>query len=175
MSTQPVVAPKAAGTEDFMPLHGIDHVELYVGNAVQSAYFYVHALGFRDHAPGDRRLRPVHPVVVVAEDADRRHPPVRQVSEHAPKLLVLRLATRLPMSQEVTRDDDDVRVARRGLRDPRPAGRRRRGLDAVPPRRLRSGRRGLPAQPGRLGRIREAPADDLVEAQVAHRVLGAAA
>ena len=33
-----------------MPLHGIDHVELYVGNALQSAYFYVHALGFREVA-----------------------------------------------------------------------------------------------------------------------------
>src|SRR5215208_6487455 len=33
-----------------MPLHGIDHVELYVGNAVQSAFFYVHALGFREVA-----------------------------------------------------------------------------------------------------------------------------
>src|ERR687894_41329 len=50
VSTQPVVAPKAADHEDFMPLHGIDHVELYVGNAVQSAYFYVHALGFREVA-----------------------------------------------------------------------------------------------------------------------------
>jgi 4-hydroxyphenylpyruvate dioxygenase len=50
VSTQPVVAPKPAGTEDFMPLHGIDHVELFVGNAVQSAYFYVHALGFREVA-----------------------------------------------------------------------------------------------------------------------------
>ena len=50
MSTQPVVAPKAAGTEDFMPLHGIDHVELYVGNARQAAFYYVHALGFREVA-----------------------------------------------------------------------------------------------------------------------------
>src|SRR3954469_15503287 len=50
VSTQPVVAPKSAGHEDFMPLHGIDHVELYVGNAVQSAYFYVHALGFKEVA-----------------------------------------------------------------------------------------------------------------------------
>ena len=33
-----------------MPLHGIDHVELYVGNALQSAYFYIHALGFREVA-----------------------------------------------------------------------------------------------------------------------------
>ena len=50
MSTQPVVAPDAQGRDDFMPLHGIDHVELYVGNALQSAFFYVHALGFREVA-----------------------------------------------------------------------------------------------------------------------------
>jgi 4-hydroxyphenylpyruvate dioxygenase len=50
VSTQPVVAPSPSGSEDFMPLHGIDHVELYVGNALQSAFFYVHALGFREIA-----------------------------------------------------------------------------------------------------------------------------
>ncbi len=50
MSTQPVVAPDAQGRDDFMPLHGIDHVELYVGNALQSAFFYVHALGFKEVA-----------------------------------------------------------------------------------------------------------------------------
>src|SRR3954465_401947 len=33
--------------QDFMPLLGWDHVELWVGNAKQSAYFYEHALGFR--------------------------------------------------------------------------------------------------------------------------------
>jgi 4-hydroxyphenylpyruvate dioxygenase len=32
--------------EDFMPLLGWDHLELWVGNAKQSAYFYEHALGF---------------------------------------------------------------------------------------------------------------------------------
>jgi 4-hydroxyphenylpyruvate dioxygenase len=31
---------------DFMPLDGWDHVELWVGNAKQAAYFYKHALGF---------------------------------------------------------------------------------------------------------------------------------
>ncbi len=30
-----------------MPLNGIDHVELYVGNAAQSAHFYEHGFGFR--------------------------------------------------------------------------------------------------------------------------------
>jgi 4-hydroxyphenylpyruvate dioxygenase len=36
--------------DDPMPLHGIDHVELYVGNAGQAAYFYRHALGFHEIA-----------------------------------------------------------------------------------------------------------------------------
>jgi 4-hydroxyphenylpyruvate dioxygenase len=31
---------------DFMPLEGWDHVELWVGNAKQAAYFYEHAFGF---------------------------------------------------------------------------------------------------------------------------------
>src|SRR5437868_15520813 len=31
---------------DFMPLDGWDHVELWVGNAKQAAYFYERAFGF---------------------------------------------------------------------------------------------------------------------------------
>jgi len=50
MSTQPVVDPGRAPATDFMPLHGIDHVELWVGNAAQAAYFYTRALGFREVA-----------------------------------------------------------------------------------------------------------------------------
>ena len=42
-TTQPL--PDQAA--DFMPLNGIDHVEMFVGNAAQSAYFYEHAFGFR--------------------------------------------------------------------------------------------------------------------------------
>jgi 4-hydroxyphenylpyruvate dioxygenase len=49
VSTQPVVAP-GAHAGDFMPLHGIDHIELWVGNAQQAAYFYTHAYGFREVA-----------------------------------------------------------------------------------------------------------------------------
>ncbi len=48
MSTQPVVAPHAA--KDFMPLHGIDHVELWVGNAKQAAHYYTRAFGFQEIA-----------------------------------------------------------------------------------------------------------------------------
>jgi 4-hydroxyphenylpyruvate dioxygenase len=33
-----------------MPLHGIDHVELWVGNAAQAAYFYREAFGFQQVA-----------------------------------------------------------------------------------------------------------------------------
>jgi 4-hydroxyphenylpyruvate dioxygenase len=32
---------------DFMPLDGWDHVELWVGNAKQAAYYYEHAFGFK--------------------------------------------------------------------------------------------------------------------------------
>src|SRR5689334_23415142 len=35
---------------DPMPLNGIDHVELWVGNAKQAAYFYTHAYGFTEVA-----------------------------------------------------------------------------------------------------------------------------
>jgi len=35
---------------DFMPLHGIDHIELWVGNAAQAAYYFCHAFGFTEVA-----------------------------------------------------------------------------------------------------------------------------
>jgi 4-hydroxyphenylpyruvate dioxygenase len=50
VSIEPRMAPGSAVPADPMPLHGIDHVELYVGNAAQSAYFHRHALGFRETA-----------------------------------------------------------------------------------------------------------------------------
>jgi 4-hydroxyphenylpyruvate dioxygenase len=33
-----------------MPIHGIDHLELYVGNAAQAAYYYTRAFGFTETA-----------------------------------------------------------------------------------------------------------------------------
>jgi 4-hydroxyphenylpyruvate dioxygenase len=48
------LAPGAVATpvpeHDRMPVHGIDHVELYVGNAAQAAYFFTHAYGFTETA-----------------------------------------------------------------------------------------------------------------------------
>src|SRR5215212_7821279 len=35
---------------DRMPVHGIDHVELYVGNAAQAAHFFTRAYGFTETA-----------------------------------------------------------------------------------------------------------------------------
>jgi 4-hydroxyphenylpyruvate dioxygenase len=35
---------------DRMPINGIDHVEFYVGNAAQAAYYFVHAFGFTETA-----------------------------------------------------------------------------------------------------------------------------
>ncbi len=40
----PKINPTA---EDFLPLNGTDYVEFYVGNAKQSAYYYVNAFGFQ--------------------------------------------------------------------------------------------------------------------------------
>jgi 4-hydroxyphenylpyruvate dioxygenase len=49
MTSRPVTSPlpQPRTAPDRMPLNGIDHVELYVGNALQAAYFYTRALGFR--------------------------------------------------------------------------------------------------------------------------------
>jgi 4-hydroxyphenylpyruvate dioxygenase len=43
------IAPPVA-EDDRMPVHGIDHVEFYVGNAAQAAYYFTHAFGFTETA-----------------------------------------------------------------------------------------------------------------------------
>ncbi len=43
---QEVAEKNDTGTQDFLPLNGTDHVEFYVGNAKQSAYYYRAAFGF---------------------------------------------------------------------------------------------------------------------------------
>jgi 4-hydroxyphenylpyruvate dioxygenase len=52
MAQQTAHAPAAdlRADQDFMPLNGVDHVELYVGNALQAAYYYTRAFGFREVA-----------------------------------------------------------------------------------------------------------------------------
>ena len=46
----PDAAPKAAPRVDHMPLNGIDHLELWVGNAKQASYFLTRAYGFTETA-----------------------------------------------------------------------------------------------------------------------------
>jgi catechol-2,3-dioxygenase len=52
MAQETAHAPAARhqADQDFMPLNGVDHVELYVGNALQAAYYYTRAFGFRTPA-----------------------------------------------------------------------------------------------------------------------------
>src|SRR6266540_3148521 len=49
-----IAAPKTKrmpeAEEDFLPLHGTDYVEFYVGNAKQAAHFYKTAFGFQSLA-----------------------------------------------------------------------------------------------------------------------------
>src|SRR6476660_712618 len=45
-ATDPWDAPNPEHESDFMPLMGIDHVEFYVGNARQAAFYYARAFGF---------------------------------------------------------------------------------------------------------------------------------
>lgn len=42
--------PATETTKDFLPLHGTDYIELYVGNAKQAASFYKQAFGFQSLA-----------------------------------------------------------------------------------------------------------------------------
>jgi len=57
VSTLSLDRAKALDRRDFMPLHGIDHIELWVGNAAQAAYYFTHAFGFarRSRTRGWRR------------------------------------------------------------------------------------------------------------------------
>jgi len=43
---EPASGSQTASSEDALAIDGIDHLELYVGNAKQAAFFYTHALGF---------------------------------------------------------------------------------------------------------------------------------
>lgn len=46
MASQLLTAPNTINTSDFLPLNGTDHVEFYVGNAKQAAYYYQSAFGY---------------------------------------------------------------------------------------------------------------------------------
>jgi 4-hydroxyphenylpyruvate dioxygenase len=47
MNTTTTTDKNPATQTDFLPLEGTDHVEFYVGNAKQSAHYYMSAFGFQ--------------------------------------------------------------------------------------------------------------------------------
>jgi 4-hydroxyphenylpyruvate dioxygenase len=47
MKTTTIEKPQTATEKDFLPINGTDHIEFYVGNAKQAAYFYRAAFGFK--------------------------------------------------------------------------------------------------------------------------------
>src|ERR671939_1357300 len=50
MATEQLQTHPRSEAADRMPLHGIDHLELYVGNATQAAYYFTRAFGFTETA-----------------------------------------------------------------------------------------------------------------------------
>jgi 4-hydroxyphenylpyruvate dioxygenase len=50
MATTTATTAPPVPVNDRMPIHGIDHVELYVGNAAQAAYYFRNAFGFTETA-----------------------------------------------------------------------------------------------------------------------------
>lgn len=86
---------------DFLPLNGTDHIELYVGNAKQSALFYQHVMGFeliayagpetgvRDRASYVLQQHKIRIVLTTALIADS--PIAQHVAKHGDGVKVLAL------------------------------------------------------------------------------------
>ena len=55
IGSMPIDRRRFPPATDFLPLNGTDHVEFYVGNARQAAYFYRAAFGMRWWPMRDRR------------------------------------------------------------------------------------------------------------------------
>jgi len=99
MSTTITSVPTSAATphEDFLPLRGTDHVEFYVGNARQAAYFYRAAFGMK--------------LVAYAGPETGRRDRASYVVQQGKVRFVLTTALRpdSPIAQHVARHGDGVR------------------------------------------------------------------
>jgi 4-hydroxyphenylpyruvate dioxygenase len=110
---------------DFMPLDGWDHVELWVGNAKQAAYFYEHAFGFRRAAYAGPETGVRDRASYVLEQGDIRlvlTSPLRRDSEIGQFVLVhgdgvKDIALRVPDATEAYRQA--VQRGARGIAEPR--------------------------------------------------------
>jgi 4-hydroxyphenylpyruvate dioxygenase len=122
MATTETITPARA--TDTMPLNGIDHLELYVGNAFQAAYFLKRAFGFRETAWAGLETGVRDRVSHVLEQGRIRlvvtaalHPGseiARHVAEHGDG--VKSIALSVPDSEYAYREA--VRRGARGLREP---------------------------------------------------------
>jgi 4-hydroxyphenylpyruvate dioxygenase len=112
-------------TTDFMPLDGWDHVELYVGNAKQAAYFYEHAFGFARAAYAGPETGVRDRASYVLEQADVRlvlTSPLRRDSEIGEFCLVhgdgvKDISLRVPDAKEAYRTA--VQRGARGVMEPK--------------------------------------------------------
>jgi 4-hydroxyphenylpyruvate dioxygenase len=119
--TIPETGPKAS---DEMPLLGIDHVEMYVGNAAQAAYWFSHALGLRHTAYAGLETGVRDRASYVVEGGRIRFvltaalhggtDLTRHVAEHGDGVKVVALA--VPDAEEAYRVS--VRRGARGLEEP---------------------------------------------------------
>ncbi|MFT7589722.1 MAG: 4-hydroxyphenylpyruvate dioxygenase [Limisphaerales bacterium] len=98
---KPEILEKSVGTEDFLPLNGTDHIEFYVGNAKQSAYYYQQAWGYelvayagletgvKDHASYVLQQGKVR--LVLTTSFDKTSAISKHVSDHGDGVKVLAL------------------------------------------------------------------------------------
>jgi 4-hydroxyphenylpyruvate dioxygenase len=111
-------------TEDFMPLDGWDHVELWVGNAKQAAYYYEHAFGFRRAAYAGPETGVRDRASYVVEQNDIRFVltsalhPGHEIGQHANKHGdgVKDIALRVPDARHAY--EEAVKRGARGVREP---------------------------------------------------------
>jgi 4-hydroxyphenylpyruvate dioxygenase len=109
---------------DEMPLLGIDHIELYVGNGVQASHYFTHALGFREIAYAGletgMRDRTCHLVeqgrirFLLTSPLHGSNEIARHIAEHGDGVKVVALA--VPDAEEAYRVA--VRRGARGLIEP---------------------------------------------------------
>jgi 4-hydroxyphenylpyruvate dioxygenase len=83
--------------DDFMPLMGIDHVEYYVGNARQAAYYYSKAFGFKVTAYAGPETKVRDRASWVVEQGDARY------------VFTGAMAPESPIAEHVLRHGDGVR------------------------------------------------------------------
>src|SRR5438105_1011052 len=111
-------------SEDFMPLDGWDHVELWVGNAKQAAYYYENAFGFRRTAYAGPETGVRDRASYVLEQNDIRFVltsamhPEHEISQHAYKHGdgVKDIALRVPDAAHAY--DEAVSRGARGVAEP---------------------------------------------------------